>query len=69
MINQYIIEARDEKGRLKFDCEQPPVKDFSEDNLYKLYWQLSQDKSKSVSKETALEFFKTKHWYVRRKTW
>lgn len=35
----YIIECRDESGALDFTGPQPPVRDFTENELAKLAWQ------------------------------
>jgi hypothetical protein len=69
-MKKYIIEARESKdGGLKLDCEQPEVKDYTIDDIFRLYWRLSGDKSYSVSQETVNKFFNDKKWFVRAKTW
>ena len=67
---KYLIEAREKQGGgLKFDCEQPQVRYYTENEIADLYFRLSQDKSYSVSKETIANYFAGKNWYIREKTW
>ena len=43
MGTRYVIEARNEDGSLKFDCEQPPVKDWTEEDLADLVFKHNPD--------------------------
>ena len=42
-MKTYVIECRDETGKLDFTGEQPPVRDWTEDDLAKLAWKHSPD--------------------------
>ena len=66
----FIIEARESSlGKLKFDCPQPPVKDYTEDEIVKMYFRESGDISYSVHMDKVRKFFQEKNWYIREKTW
>ena len=69
-MKKYILEARDDLGALKFDCEQPPVRDFTEDDLAKLVWQHTPDaKLHGTEILSWVSNNVNKHWKTRVKTW
>ncbi len=43
MDTKYVVEARNDDGSLNFDDPQPPVKDWTEDDLAQMAWKHSPD--------------------------
>jgi len=68
---KYIVEARDDKGNLIFDCEQPPAEWISGvtiDQMYQ-YFFCNHPHAESTTWKELIEWFNSKSWYVRPKTW
>lgn len=66
------VEARDDKGQLRFDVEQPPTA-FLNTNLDTLYregmWRDPAFKDAVGSAENLHRWLKSKSWVIRRRTW
>jgi hypothetical protein len=72
----WIIEARDEQGQLKFDCEQPEsffgigaIKGISENRIADAIFRKLPDASLQGDQRPNWPKLINPHWTARRKTW
>lgn len=67
---KYVVEARDSAGNLKFDCPQPPVRDWDEDDLAAAAWKANPEAELHGQR---LLMWMSDHvnefWQTRVKTW
>jgi hypothetical protein len=77
-MTRYILEARDDEGKLKFDCEQAPQRPscehspggFTDDDLAKMCFAVNPDAI--LDGRHVLRWVSdnvNKHWKTRVKTW
>jgi hypothetical protein len=71
-MDKFVVEARKSpKGNLVFDCEQPPaewINGVTYDGMFAYYFRHHPTENTS-SFDKLRDFFKTKSWYIRPKTW
>ena len=67
---RYCVEARNEDGSLCFDCPQPPVRDWTEDDLAREAWKHNPEATLD-GRHLALWLSANVHpkWKTRVKTW
>lgn len=70
-FQRYVIEARDDQGRLRFDCEQPPVRAFTDIEIARLVWARVPDLKVPLDGRDICNWTRHVHeaWVARPKTW
>lgn len=68
-FDRYVVEARNDDGTLDFDCPQPPVRDWTEDDLADYVFARHPDAI--LTGLNILTWMQNvhPHWRTRLKTW
>lgn len=64
----YVLENRDENGKMVFDGPRPPFSVASQNRIFDLFFDHNQEVDSAEWGEV-VEWLKTKGWSVRPKTW